>query len=516
MTTLAANLMEIASPRREGNKCEHCDSRQAKTMGRWLVVVLYALAMAWVESAVVFYIRAMIHRLEPYQPNPLPIAGGLGFAETVREAATLIMLITVGWLAGRTWRSRIGYTLLAFGVWDIAYYIWLIPLTGWPHALSDWDILFLIPLPWWGPIWSPMSIALLMILFGSVVARYDSETAPLWPRRNSSGCLFVGVGIALWVFMTDSLNVLMTGGGTQQLRDLLPTWFNWPWFSIALGLMAAPVVDVLLQVARRNRVAQPPFDFERWLNHFERNRENRAEPNWQATCHLPPNSIPPLLKTLTQFQLGDGGGPCSLIAFDAGRFRFSSVQSKKLVDAWFREEAEHSRLLGCAVERLGGRPITNHWSFTAFCAVRRWGGVRFELQVLLLTEIVSTTYYRVLHRHVNDAPVRDMATLILRDEGGHVAFHCDRLAHAIPSPNRILSALWQTQFWLCGFAAASVLWINHGPCLRPFGTSTPEFYREVIREIGGFIRRLAQRREELASRHEKSDRVTVPAVEVSA
>src|SRR5215207_1827572 len=83
------------------------------------VVILYALAMAWVESAVVFYLRSMIDRIVPYQANPLPIAGGFGFAEVMREAATIVMLFTVGWLAGRTWRSRLAYTLLVFGVWDI-------------------------------------------------------------------------------------------------------------------------------------------------------------------------------------------------------------------------------------------------------------------------------------------------------------------------------------------------------------------------------------------------------------
>ena len=102
----------------------------------WLAVVIYALAMAWVESAVVFYLRSMIDRIAPYQPNPLPIAGGFAFAEIVREVATLVMLVTVGWLAGRTWRSRVGYALLAFGVWDIAYYLWLVPLTGWPRSLT--------------------------------------------------------------------------------------------------------------------------------------------------------------------------------------------------------------------------------------------------------------------------------------------------------------------------------------------------------------------------------------------
>src|SRR5437016_2020883 len=57
---------------------------------RWLTVVIYATAMAWVESAVVFYLRTMVDRIGPYQPNPLPIIGKFGIAEIVREAATMV------------------------------------------------------------------------------------------------------------------------------------------------------------------------------------------------------------------------------------------------------------------------------------------------------------------------------------------------------------------------------------------------------------------------------------------
>ncbi len=494
--TLAISATTFAQPTR----CRHCDSEPATAGSRWLVVLLYALAMAWVEAAVVFYIRSMIDRLDPYQANPLPIAGGLGLAEIVREASTLIMLFTVGWLAGRTWRSRIAYSLLAFGAWDIGYYLWLVPLTGWPNALTDWDILFLIPLPRWGPVWSPVSIALLMVAFGTIVGRSDSAEKPLWPRPWSCVSVVLGVLLALWVFMADAINIVLTGGGTPELRELLPTHFHWGWFLVALGLMAVPVIDVWWQAKQRSHASRPPFDYDRWLNHFTRNRENRTEPDWTAPIQLPAGTIPPLLRTLTQFQLGDGGGPCSLIAFDARRFRSSSAAAEQMVDAWFREEAEHSRLLGEAVKRFGGRPITSHWSFSAFCAVRRWLGVRFELQVLLLTELVSTAYYRVLQRHVNDPAIHQMCQLILRDEGGHVEFHRDRLAHVSPAPAGILDALWRLQFWLCGFGAATVLWVNHGPCLHPFGAGNREFYREVRREIGGFIARLAKRRRELEAK----------------
>jgi hypothetical protein len=159
-----------------------------------------------------------------------------------------------------------------------------------------------------------------------------------------------------------------------------------------------------------------------------------------------------------------------------------------LVDLWFEEEREHSRLLGQAVSRFRGREIQSHWSFTAFCACRRIIGVRAELQILLLTELVSTAYYRVLRRHAQDGPLEAMCSLILRDEAGHVAFHRDRLA----TDGRSRGLLWMLQFWLCGYAAATMLWVNHGPCLHPLGARTSEFYREVQFQLSRFLRRLVR------------------------
>jgi len=147
-------------------------------------------------------------------------------------------------------------------------------------------------------------------------------------------------------------------------------------------------------------------------------------------------------------------------------------------------------LLGCAVRRFGGRIITSHWSFTAFCFCRRVLGVQFELQVLTLTELVSTAYYRLLRNHSPDGPLAAMCELILRDEAGHVAFHRDRLAEAgCPNPG-LRGALWRMQFLLCGYAAGTMLWVNHAPGLKAIGGSRAEYYAEVTRQLMRFIRSL--------------------------
>ncbi len=153
--------------------------RFARTHTRWCLVVAFAIGMAWVESASVYYIRTLVDRIQPYQPNPLPIQGVLGLVELVREVATLVMLLTLGLLAGRTWRARWGYSAIAFGIWDIFYYVFLRVMCGWPQSLFDWDVLFLLPLPWWGPVLAPVSIAVLMIVWGTAMTRSQEPATTL-------------------------------------------------------------------------------------------------------------------------------------------------------------------------------------------------------------------------------------------------------------------------------------------------------------------------------------------------
>ncbi len=182
-------------------------------------------------------------RIVPYQPDPLPVIGGIAAVELPRELATLVMLFAVGVLAGKNWRARWGYALLAFGVWDIFYYVFLKVICGWPHSLLDWDVLFLIPLVWWGPVLAPVLISLLMILWGTLVSRVD---APQSSTSRSAWLLnFVGGILALYAFMADSLRV--AGNGLESIRTMLPVQFNWPLFLAALALMAAPLVQELKQ-----------------------------------------------------------------------------------------------------------------------------------------------------------------------------------------------------------------------------------------------------------------------------
>ncbi|MGH9522956.1 MAG: hypothetical protein ACRD3E_10530 [Terriglobales bacterium] len=217
---------------------------------RWWIVVLFGTAMAWMESATVAYLRLLVGRVNPYQAAPLPPHPLLGATELVREIATMVMLFAVGWLAGRDWRSRLSYSLIAFGVWDILYYVFLAVIVGWPKSIFDWDVLFLIPLPWWGPVIAPVIIALLMIAGGTMVTQFPGRP---WPRRSSIMVGLIGIAVALVVFMQPAIRALP--GGEEALRNALPANFNWPWFAVGCTMMSATIADLLVQRKTRAKVA---------------------------------------------------------------------------------------------------------------------------------------------------------------------------------------------------------------------------------------------------------------------
>jgi hypothetical protein len=213
---------------------------------RWLLVAVFGVAMAWVEAATVYYLRVLSDRIVPYQENPLPIAGPLGNVELVREGATLVMLLTFGILVGGWRRAGLAYAAIAFGVWDIFYYVFLRLMTPWPRSLFDWDILFLLPLPWWGPVIAPVTIAVLMIVWGALV----TQAPHLYTATTVAHVVgAVGIALALYVFMADAIRALPQG--LEATTQSLPTTFNWPLFGMALALMGIPVVQAALGAWQR-------------------------------------------------------------------------------------------------------------------------------------------------------------------------------------------------------------------------------------------------------------------------
>lgn len=168
-----------------------------------LWVSIFAIAMALVESAVVVYLREL-HYPEGFRFPLKLFVDKTVIVEIYREIATVVMLLSIGTLIGRVFWERFAYFLIAFGVWDIFYYAWLKVFIDWPASIFEWDILFLIPVPWIGPVIAPLSIAILMTFSGALIAWLFQNGNNFRPLTMSYIIAAAGVISILYSFMWDT------------------------------------------------------------------------------------------------------------------------------------------------------------------------------------------------------------------------------------------------------------------------------------------------------------------------
>ena len=196
----------------------------------WLC--LLGLALGWFEASIVVYLR------ELYYPDgfrfPLVIVWDrIAFVEVVREAASILLLAAAARLAARHFLARFACFMILFGLWDLVYYAVLKVMLGWPASLWTWDILFLIPVPWTGPVWAPCVVAVVLVSAGTYLywtadrprayARWD------WMIEIGAGLLVIGAFVSEWRAVLD-----------QRVPQYFPAWLFWvgvvlgvSWFIVA-------------------------------------------------------------------------------------------------------------------------------------------------------------------------------------------------------------------------------------------------------------------------------------------
>ncbi len=201
----------------------------------WLTV--YAVAMAYLESAVVVYLRA-IYYPEGFGFPLAPIEPGMAAIEVGRELATLIMLLGVAMVMSDNRWERFLVFSLSFGVWDIFYYVWLWGFLGWPPSLLTWDLLFLVPVPWTGPVLAPVIVSVALIVGSLLLLRVKRRgtrlafSPSLWLLASAGG------GLVLLSFTLDYGAVL---------AQMEPPPFRWWLF--AMGI-AGGVAALTLGISR--------------------------------------------------------------------------------------------------------------------------------------------------------------------------------------------------------------------------------------------------------------------------
>ncbi|MBH5134693.1 ferritin-like domain-containing protein [Streptomyces sp. HB-N217] len=224
--------------------------------------------------------------------------------------------------------------------------------------------------------------------------------------------------------------------------------------------------------------------FAKWTRHFEDERERRraqGDPDWArgAVLHRA------VWAGVQRFQVGEDGDGANLVAKAE---QAGDADYARAVRLFVAEEQNHARLLARLLA-AGGRPtLSGHWSDTVFVRLRRLLGLRTELLVLMIAEVVALRYYRALRDGTDDALTSEVAGRILADERRHVPFHCARLHDSLAElpavTRRPVLALWR----LLLLAATVVVAVDHGAGLRRLGVGRHRFATDVMASSAEVVR----------------------------
>lgn len=229
---------------------------------KFIPLTFYGIAMGFLEAIVVVYLR------ELYYPNgfdfplsnmPIKIFG----IEWIREITTIIMLIAIGIIAGKNPLQKFAYFIFSFGVWDIFYYVALKIFLDWPASLLTWDILFLIPITWLGPVLAPVICSLTMILLSFVIVYFNEKNYLLKINFKEWVLIILGTIIIFITFIRDFSKIIIENGFLSNFSSLpsnidfqkivsefIPQYFNWVLFGIGELLILLSIVFMYIRINR--------------------------------------------------------------------------------------------------------------------------------------------------------------------------------------------------------------------------------------------------------------------------
>lgn len=205
-----------------------------------LAVFLFSIAMAYLESAVVVYLRELYYPDGFTFPIKL-IPEKIIFIELGREFATIIMLCSVAVISGKLFVERISYFLFAFGVWDIFYYLWLKVFINWPESLLTDDLLFLIPVPWISPVLAPALVSIIFISFSVPALNKIEAGNKVKSDKISLAMILIGVVFILISFIWDY---------EHRINSVSPVEFLWTLFLIGLLFMSGGFTKIILSAKK--------------------------------------------------------------------------------------------------------------------------------------------------------------------------------------------------------------------------------------------------------------------------
>jgi hypothetical protein len=234
-----------------------------------ITITAFAIAMGFLEAAVVVYMREILYPggfRFPLSPVPVDLA----MTELFREVATLVMLVTVGMIASRRFSTGFAWFIYCFAIWDIFYYVFLKLILGWPESLLTWDVLFLIPTTWTGPVLTPVIVSMTMILMAMVILVQAGNGRETRVRKREWLWFITGSLILIFGWILDYSSHMLEHfslWGMTQLKDprvlevattYVPDRFPWWIFFTGEGVILSAIIFYWRRIGRLTPVRMEP------------------------------------------------------------------------------------------------------------------------------------------------------------------------------------------------------------------------------------------------------------------
>ncbi|HBS85599.1 MAG: hypothetical protein A2W91_14450 [Bacteroidetes bacterium GWF2_38_335] len=212
--------------------------------------------MGFLETSVVVYLRNLYYP-EGFDFPLAPVSDLIFITELGRELSTIIMLLAVGFLAGKTFIERFSFFLFGFAVWDLMYYVFLKVLLDWPDSFLTWDVLFLIPIPWFGPVIAPCILSFLMILFFLIMVRLKAQGIIMRLDWMDWLIMVISSVLVVYSFIYDSLNIIINSGFSstktqEEINQFIPDFYPWQILFFSVLMLLVDFIWIYLKNQKNN------------------------------------------------------------------------------------------------------------------------------------------------------------------------------------------------------------------------------------------------------------------------
>jgi hypothetical protein len=239
------------------------ENSQIKVKQGFLNLTIFGIAMGFLEAIVVIYVRQLCYP-DGFDFPLKMLPEKMIFIEWIREISTIVMLTMAGIISGRTFLEKFSFFIFTFGIWDIFYYVALKIFINWPSSFLTWDLLFLIPITWLGPVIAPIICSILMISLAIIIVNLSQKNTNFKLNKFEWTFMLAGAFIIFLTFIYDYLKIIFKNGFISKILTLnkdeqfikivesyVPVEFCWLAFIAGVCLILLCIFSILRRERKR-------------------------------------------------------------------------------------------------------------------------------------------------------------------------------------------------------------------------------------------------------------------------